>query len=182
MYFSLVYSHDAPDHKNTHTLVAPSPEVWGGASVGAGFGDVSSSLSISLLGKVTANVTLLCYMPVQKARLQKTHSVAQAGPWSCWQITTQHFYYDKCLNVMTDASTSYISCTCNVCTHMLFLLISIICPYVNVYVLWSVFQQGVICISVSTQDLIIHFSKSHSYSKALYLHLFTLCYKCCQNI
>ncbi len=41
----------------------------------------------------------------------------------------------------TDASTSYISYTCNVCTNMLFLLISIICPYVNVYVLWSVFQQ-----------------------------------------
>ncbi len=47
------------------------------------------------------------------------------------------------------------------------------CCYVNVYVLWSVFQQGLSEYIRSTDDLIIHLSKSHSYSKALYLHYAT---------
>ncbi len=59
----------------TLTLLLPHRGVTWGASVGAGFGDVSSSLSISLLGKVTANVTLLCYIARAKGQAPKKHTL-----------------------------------------------------------------------------------------------------------
>lgn len=100
----------------TKTLTLLSPEVWG-ASVGARFGDVSISLSISLLGKEMANVALLCYIARAKGQAPKNTLCCPAWPM---ELLTNHytaFYYDKLLNMITDASTSYISCTYNVCTQ-----------------------------------------------------------------
>lgn len=81
-----------------------------------------------------ANVTLLCYIARAKGQAPKNTLCCPGWPMELLTNHSQHFYYDKRLNMMTDASTSYISCTGNVCTHMMFLLISIICPYANVYV------------------------------------------------